>query len=169
MPPCFPARIRAFRPRSSSTKAWAHLRGPRGRQRERTVLLGSIDYAVEHLHVPLIVVLGRGNAARRGRPGKSKPEENLGRLIGEIHVGKHLPANKDKALARRVENNVRQQAKLLAERSDIIRAHVKQHKMHIVVGVYALLPARCDGWKRNSNLRRGTRVEVLVGCGPARV
>jgi carbonic anhydrase len=102
-------------------------------------MLGSLDYAVEHLHVPLIVVLGHEKCgAVAAALGKDKPEGNLGRLIGEIHVGKHLPANKDKALALAVENNVRQQAKLLVERSDIIRAHVEQHKVRIVVGVYSL-------------------------------
>ena len=102
-------------------------------------MLGSIDYAVEHLHVPLIVVLGHEKCgAVTAALGKDKPEGNLGKLIGEIHVDKHLPADKDAALARAVENNARQQAKMLVEQSEVVREHVKQHKLLVVAGVYDL-------------------------------
>jgi len=101
--------------------------------------LGSIDYAVEHLHVPLIVVLGHEKCgAVAAALGEDKPEGNLGKLIAEIHVGDHLPANKDEALAVGVENNVRFQAKLLTERSEVIREHVKQENLQVVAGVYDL-------------------------------
>jgi carbonic anhydrase len=102
-------------------------------------VLGSIDYAVEHLHVPLIVVLGHekcGAVAAALAP--SKPAGNLGRLIGEIDVGENLPAGKDEALAEAVRNNVRHQAQLLSEHSDVIRAHAQQTKLRIVAGVYGL-------------------------------
>ncbi len=102
-------------------------------------VLGSIDYAVEHLHVPLIVVLGHEKCgAVAAALAADKPGGNLGKLIGEIHVGKHLPADKDKALACAVENNVRHQAKSLVERSEIVREHMKQHKLRVVAGVYDL-------------------------------
>jgi carbonic anhydrase len=102
-------------------------------------MLGSIDYAVEHLHVPLIVVLGHEKCgAVTAALGKDKPEGNLGKLIGQIHVGKHLPADKDAALAHAVESNARQQAKLLMERSEIVREHVKQQKLLVVTGIYDL-------------------------------
>ena len=100
-------------------------------------VLGSIEYGVEHLHVPLIVVLGHENCgAVKAALGNDKPAGDLGRLIGEIHVGGHLPADAHAALAAAVENNVRHQAKLLTERSDIIRRHVERHELQIVVGVY---------------------------------
>ena len=102
-------------------------------------ILGSIDYAVEQLQVPLIVVLGHEKCgAVAAALGKSRPTGNLGKLIGEIHVGEHLSADKDEALAGAVENNVRHQAELLTERSDVIREHVKQKKLQVVTGVYSL-------------------------------
>ena len=102
-------------------------------------VLGSIDYAVEHLHVPLIVVLGHEKCgAVTAALGKDKPEGNLGKLIGQIHVGHHLPADKDAALAHAVENNARRQTKVLAEQSEVVREHVKEHKLLVVTGVYDL-------------------------------
>ncbi len=101
--------------------------------------LGSIDYAVEHLHVPLIVVLGHENCgAVKAALGQDKPGGNLGRLIGEIHVGERLATNKHEALAKSVENNVRFQAQLLTERSEVIRQHVRQRQLQVVAGVYGL-------------------------------
>ena len=101
--------------------------------------LGSIDYAVEHLHVPLIVVLGHEKCgAVTAALAADKPEGNLGKLIGEIHVGEPLPANRDQAVALAVENNVRHQANSLVERSEVVREHMKQHKLRVVAGVYDL-------------------------------
>jgi carbonic anhydrase len=101
--------------------------------------VGSIDYAVEHLHVPLIVVLGHEKCgAVAAALGEDKPGGNLGKLIGQIHVGEHLSANKDEALADSVENNVRFQVRLLTERSAVIREHAKQKQLQIVAGVYGL-------------------------------
>ena len=102
-------------------------------------VLGSIDYAVEHLHVPLIVVLGHEKCgAVTAALAADKPQGNLGKLIGEIHVGEALPASQDKALACAVENNVRHQANSLVERSEVVREHRKQHKLRVVAGVYDL-------------------------------
>jgi carbonic anhydrase len=101
--------------------------------------VGSIDYAVEHLHVPLIVVLGHEKCgAVAAALGEGKPGGNLGRLISQIHVGEHLSANRDEALAASVENNVRFQANVLTERSEVIREHVQQKTLQIVAGVYGL-------------------------------
>ncbi len=107
--------------------------------------LGSIDYAVQTLKVPLVLVLGHEKCgAVAAALGKSKPAGNLGKLVGEIHVGGHLPADKDKALAAAVRNNVRRQAELLTERSDVIREYVKQKKVRVVGGVYSLESGKID-------------------------
>jgi carbonic anhydrase len=117
--------------------------------------LGSIDYAVEHLHVPLIVVLGHDQCgAVKTALGASKPAGNLGRLIGEIHVGRQLPADKDEALAVAVRNNARRQAQLLTERSDVIREHVEQKKLRIVVGVYGLASGQVEWLESASKAAR---------------
>lgn len=104
-----------------------------------TSTLGSIDYAVEHLHVPLVVVLGHEKCgAVAAALGDHKPAGNLGKLIGKVHVGENLPAGKDEALNGAAENNARHQAKSLVEQSEIVREHVEQHKLRVVAGMYEL-------------------------------
>lgn len=105
--------------------------------------LGSIDYAVEHLHVPLIVVLGHEKCgAVAAAMSDDKPGGNLGRLLGEVHVGEHLSADKDKAVAEGVENNVRFQAKALSERSEVVREHVEAKTLQVAAGVYDLVTGK---------------------------
>jgi carbonic anhydrase len=104
---------------------------------------GSIDYAVEHLHVPLIVVLGHEKCgAVAAALGAKKPDGDLGKLLDEVHVGTHRSADRDAALAESVENNARHQAKMLNQRSPVIREHVAQHKLRIVTGIYDLATGR---------------------------
>jgi len=102
-------------------------------------VLGSIEYAVDHLHVPLIVVLGHEKCgAVEAALGDAKPAGNLGKLVGEIDVGKDLPEGKEAALAAAVKNNARRQARLLTERSDVVKARVGKKEVRIVYGVYHL-------------------------------
>jgi carbonic anhydrase len=70
--------------------------------------------------------------------GDDKPGGNLGKLLNEIHIGDRRSANKDQALADSVESNVRFQTKVLTERSEVIREHVKEQKVQIASGVYDL-------------------------------
>src|SRR5205085_10520354 len=62
-------------------------------------VLGSIEYAVEHLHTPLIVVLGHENCgAVAAALTKAAFPGNLGTLVKEVHVGKNLPMERAAAL-----------------------------------------------------------------------
>jgi carbonic anhydrase len=102
-------------------------------------VLGSMEYAVEHLHSPLIVVLGHSQCgAVDAALGENKPAGNLGKLIAEVHVGKDLPAEKPAALDAAIANNVRHQAELLTKRSDVVKEFVDDKKVRIVTGVYSL-------------------------------
>jgi len=108
-------------------------------------VLGSVEYAVEHLHVPLIVLLGHEKCgAVEAALGEEKPMGNLGKLVAEIDVGKDLPAGKEAALAAAIKNNVRHQTRLLTERSDVIKEHVATSKVRIVSGVYQLATGKVD-------------------------
>jgi carbonic anhydrase len=108
-------------------------------------MIGSVEYAVEHLHVPLVVVLGHARCgAVEAALGDEKPAGNLGRLIGEVHVGKDLPAARDARLDMAIHNNVRHQAELLSERSRVLRAHVEKKELRIVSGVYNLASGKVE-------------------------
>lgn len=102
-------------------------------------VLGSIEYAVEHFHVPLVVVLGHQKCgAVAAALSSAKPDGNLGKLVAQIHVGEHLPDDNEQALAQAVTNNARYQGRLLTQRSAVIREHVDQKKVRIATGVYGL-------------------------------
>jgi len=52
-------------------------------------VLGSMEYAVEHLHVPLIVILGHTKCgAVDAALAENKPHGNLGKLIEQVYPGK---------------------------------------------------------------------------------
>lgn len=101
--------------------------------------LGSMEYAVEHLHVPLIVILGHTKCgAVEAALGENKPAGNLGKLIDQVHVGKDLPPDKPAALDAAIANNVRYQAESLTKRSDVLKEFVEHKRLRIVTGVYSL-------------------------------
>src|SRR5262245_21117460 len=57
-------------------------------------VVGSIEYAVQHLHCPLVVVLGHANCgAVKAAMDIEEVRGNLGALIEQVRVGKNLPAD----------------------------------------------------------------------------
>jgi len=102
-------------------------------------VVGSIEYAVEHLHVPLIVVVGHEScgAVVAALDGKPLPGD-LGWLIKQVKVGDQLPDGKEAKLAAAVRANVANAAVDLKLRSKIIAEEVEHKKVAIVSGVYAL-------------------------------
>ena len=108
-------------------------------------VMGSIDYAVEHLHSPLIVVLGHESCgAVSAALGKDKPGGNLGKLIAEIHVGKNLPEDKTKVLTAAVRNNAHFHAEQVLMKSEIVRKHVAEKKLRVVSGYYSLSTGKVE-------------------------
>jgi carbonic anhydrase len=102
-------------------------------------VLGSIEYAVEHLHTPLIVVLGHESCgAVAAALTKESFPGNLGKLIKEVHVGKDLPMDRAAALPAAVKNNVLFHAAQLTQRSDVLKEEAAKKKVKIVSGVYRL-------------------------------
>jgi len=111
--------------------------------------LGSVEYAVEHLHVPLVVLLGHEKCgAVEAALGKTRPPGNLGKLIAEIHPGSSLPDAPSQALPVAVKNNARYQAHLLTERSPVLRQHLQNKELRIVSGVYHLASGKVE-WLDN--------------------
>jgi carbonic anhydrase len=103
------------------------------------VLIGSIEYALQHFHTPLIVVLGhtRCGAVKAAMDG-TRLEGNLRELVQRVHVGEDLPKNKAAALAQAIRANALYQAAEMTRRSEVIRDFVKQERARIVTGIYDL-------------------------------
>jgi len=106
---------------------------------------GSIEYAVEHLHTPLVAVIGHDGcgavtAALGSHEEIAGAPHELSDLLAAIHVGMpEIPHTlpQDQRVARGVEANVRNAVQQLS-RVPGIRAAVDAGETRIVGGVYSL-------------------------------
>jgi carbonic anhydrase len=111
-------------------------------------ILGSIEYGVEHLHAPLIVVLGHEKCgAVDAALTKVEFRGNLGKLIKEVHVGADLPADRAAALPQAIQNNVLFVAGQITQRSEPLKDAVAHKKVRIVSGVYQLRSGKVE-WSK---------------------
>ena len=99
--------------------------------------LGSIEYALEHLHSKVLIVLGHDNcgAVKAALGGEKLPTQNLEALVERIRPALD-PSSKDVAAA--VAANVRRSASDLVANSDVIRTHVERNEVTLVKAVYHL-------------------------------
>lgn len=122
--------------------------------------LASIEYAVEHLKTPLIVVLGHTQcgAVKATVEGKHL-EGHLPHLTAHIEpVLRHLrqthPHLKGDALIERVvEENVRHTIQLILERSAIVRKQHREGKVQFAGGVYHLREGKVEWLKLPEGLQ----------------
>jgi len=113
-------------------------------------VLGSMEYALEHLHAPLVVVLGHTQCgAVEAALGEHKPAGNLGKLIEDVYVGQDLPKERAAALRTAIQNNVRHHADLLSKRSEVVKEFVEHKKARIVSGVYSLSTGKVEWLERD--------------------
>jgi carbonic anhydrase len=102
-------------------------------------VLGSIEFAIQYVNTPLIVVLGHESCgAVKAAIDGSKFDGNLGWLVQRIEPGKDLPKDAKEALAKGIKNNTVRQAQLLSEQSKVIDEFVRGKRVQIVAGVYSL-------------------------------
>lgn len=110
------------------------------------IVLGSIEYAAEHIGSPLVMVLGheRCGAVTAAVDAKGKPEGNIGAIITAIapavkQAKKHY-AGKDKAqlVENAVDINARLVAANLTKQSAVLDHLVKAGKLTIVTAKYDL-------------------------------
>jgi carbonic anhydrase len=110
--------------------------------------VASLEYAVKHFQVPLIVVLGHEDCgAVKAALANDKPGGDLGKLLEQIHIGKDLPMDKNAALVEGTKNNVRFQTDVLTKRSEVLRDSIEQKRLQIVSGVYSLASGRVEWLK----------------------
>ena len=105
--------------------------------------LGSIEYAVDHIHSPLLVVLGhqKCGAVTAACSGEKMPTHNLDAIVDKIGpaVTKAKSyAKADDLIESAVKENVHQSAQDLVSNSEVIRDAVKAGKLKIVEAEYQL-------------------------------
>ena len=108
------------------------------------ISLGSIEYAVEHLHSKVFVVLGHEScgAVAAAVSNEKMPTKNLSAIVNQIRAG----ARKDRKscpLGGKMNNscvelNVQQSAKDIFANSPIVKKAVKDGKLTIIRAVYEL-------------------------------
>jgi carbonic anhydrase len=102
-------------------------------------MLGSIEYAVEHLHVPLVVVLGHEScgAVQAAVDGKALPGD-LGWLVKQVYTGDKQTAAKQQTLAVAIRANARHQAAALTKESAELKELAAHKRVQVVAGIYSL-------------------------------
>jgi carbonic anhydrase len=110
------------------------------------VVLGSVEYAAEHLQSPLVVVLGheRCGAVTATVESKGKAPGSIGAIVKTIEPAvakaKKTCASQEKAtlVECAIDANVKQGQALLTEKSPILKHLVAEGKLRIVGAKYDL-------------------------------
>jgi carbonic anhydrase len=105
--------------------------------------LGSIEYAVEHLHSPLLVVLGhqKCGAVNAACSGEKMPSQSLAAIVEKINPAVARAksyATADDLIESAIKENVHQSAADLLANSEIIRDAVKSGKLAVIEAEYEL-------------------------------
>jgi len=108
------------------------------------IAIGSIEYGVEHLHTPLLVIMGHQfcGAVKAAYDSHGEPEGNIGEILKKIMpaVEKARAGEGDDAakLNAAVQENVSGVYKELITRSHIIGELVHEGKLKVVLAEYYL-------------------------------
>jgi carbonic anhydrase len=107
------------------------------------VALGSIEYAVDHIHSPLLVVLGhqKCGAVSAACSGEKMPSSNLDAIMEKINPAvtqARTYAKGDDLLESAVKENVQRSASDVLANSEIVRNAVKSGKLSVIEAEYQL-------------------------------
>jgi len=107
------------------------------------VALGSIEYAVDHLHSTVLVVLGhqKCGAVNAACSGEKMPSPNLAAIVERINPAVAQAksyAKADDLVESAIKENVHQSASDLLANSEIIRDAVKSGKLTVIEAEYEL-------------------------------
>jgi len=115
------------------------------------VELGSIEYAVEHLKTPLIVIMGHENCgavkAAAEANGK-KIDGNIGRILEKIYPAVEKAKKKnlqgEELVEEAVCENVKNMGKMVEESSSVVEGNLINGKVKIVEAKYMLNSGRVE-------------------------
>jgi carbonic anhydrase len=105
------------------------------------VVMGSIEYAVEHLHSETVLILGHSScgAVSAALAGGTVPE-NIGAIIQRIQpavdAAKKKSSDADEVKKASVSENIALQMTSLTRGSEIVREAVKEGKLTVAGGLY---------------------------------
>ncbi len=106
--------------------------------------LGSVEYAAEHLHAPLLVIMGHDKcgAVAAAVDAKEKPEGNIGAIVAKIlpavEKAKAKSGTKDQLLDNAVRENVLVSHATLFKQSPVLKHLVEAGELRVIDAVYHL-------------------------------
>lgn len=112
--------------------------------------LGSIEYAVEHLHTPLLVIMGHSQcgAVKATLETNGKPEGNIGAILKKImpavKTAKRAHKGPDETLDIAVHENIRNTYNDIMKNSKIIRHLVDEGKLQVMGAEYYLASGKAE-------------------------
>jgi len=108
------------------------------------IALGSIEYAAEHLHAPLLIILGHEQcgAVAATMDAKGKPEGNIGAIVKKImpavKAAKTKGGAKNDILNNAIKENVSAQEKYMMSKSPVLKHLIEKGELKVVTAVYHL-------------------------------
>jgi carbonic anhydrase len=125
-------------------------------------MLGSLEFAVETMRVPLIIVMGHESCgAVQAAIDGGQFKGNLETLVKMVDPGKDLPKDAKAALEMGIKNNAQHQARLLIEKSKVLKEMAESKRVEIVSAVYSLSTGKVE-WLET---KAGGGIKA-VGDGP---
>lgn len=103
-------------------------------------LIGSIEYATEHLHVPLVVVLGhtRCGAVTAAVQGAKEDNHIMSLVKAIVPAVEHAKTEQGDLLNNSIRENVLQTVKQLRESHPLLSELYEHHKIQIIGAIYDL-------------------------------
>lgn len=107
-------------------------------------VLGSLEYAIEHLHVPLVLVLGhtRCGAVKAVHEAADAPlHDHLGVLQQHMpcvsqHAHEHGGASQPKVLDQLSLENAKQQSQILMKECPLLKRAIAKGETRLICGIY---------------------------------
>lgn len=107
-----------------------------------SIALGSIEYAAEHLHAPLLVILGHTHcgAVTAAVDAKGRPKGNIGAIIKKIipavKKAKVNGGSREDIIANAIKENILLVEKEIKKNSALLKHLIEKGELKVVCAVY---------------------------------
>jgi carbonic anhydrase len=137
------------------------------------IVLGSIEYAAEHLHTPLLIIMGheKCGAVSAAVDATGSPEGNIGAMLKEImpavKTAKAKGGSKDDILLAAIKENVGQTYGKMLKDSTVLKHLIEKGELKAVGALYHLGSGEVEVLKMDSEAppaKPEKKKKVAVGC-----
>lgn len=115
-----------------------------------SIALGSIEYAAEHLHAPLLIILGHTHcgAVTAAVDEKGKPEGNIGAIVKKIvpavKKAKAKGGSREEVIANAIKENVLLVEKRIEKNSPILKHLIEKGELNVVSAIYDISSGKVE-------------------------